>query len=104
MGSVCTWLTLEPTGCSVQRKGGTRFVVHKAEPAFRLHQPLREPLAPAAGSVVPRPQEGLRAGAAPSSWGVSVQEGAGIEEKQVSSPRETGDQEGFLSSEAPVGG
>ena len=52
-------------------------MVHRAEPAFRLHQPLREPLAPAAGNVVPRPQEGLRAGTAPGSWGMSVQEGGG---------------------------
>lgn len=104
MGSVCTWLALEPTGYSVQRKGGTRFAEHKAEPTSRLRQPLREPLAPAPGSVVPRPQQGLRAGTAPGSCGVSVQDGAGIEEKQVSSLRETGDQEGFLSSEARVGG
>lgn len=71
-------------------------------PAFT--SPLREPLAPVAGSVAPRPQWGLRAGAAPGSCGVSAQEGAGIEEKHMSSPRETGDQEGSLSSEARVGG
>lgn len=80
--------------CSEKRRYG--FTVHKAEPLPRLPGPLREPLAPAAGNVVPR-----LAGAAcwHCAWQLweCLREG-GREEKQVSSLRETGDREGSLNA------